>query len=107
MKGGGLISSTLLKLFEGLARKSISKDILLALYPSEFFGLVFLDDFTTLTPETTPGGGGGEMCPAKIVLTECVKAVWFCGLQRHKQDSETRFEDTSRYNCDKLQTKIS
>ena len=32
-------------------------DILLAFYPSEFFELVFLNDFTTLTPET---GGGGE-----------------------------------------------
>lgn len=33
-------------------------DILLAFYPSEFFELVFLNDFTTLTPETGGGAGG-------------------------------------------------
>ena len=26
-----------------------------------------------------------------------------CELQRHKQDSDTMFEDTSQYSCDKLQ----
>jgi len=37
------------------------------------------------------------------LLTLYGAGVLSCELQHHKQDSDTMFEDTSQYSCDKLQ----
>lgn len=54
---GGLMSSTLPKLFGGLTPESLSKDLLLAFYPSEFFGLALLNDSTILHSHLRQEGG--------------------------------------------------
>lgn len=67
---GGLISSTLLKLFGGPALESLSKDWLLAFYPANFLGLSswMIFHYPPLTPET--GGGwwnvSGKNCTHRM-----------------------------------------
>ena len=74
---GGLISSTLLKLFGGPALESLSKDILLPFYPANFLGLSSWTIFHN--PPRTPETGGGwwnvsgkncthRMCKSGLVL---------------------------------------